>query len=434
MGAAVGHEPRSAETLDTRRLKVLISAYACEPGKGSEPGVGWNVAVEAARHHEVWVITRANNQSVIEAELSRKPIPTLHMVYYDLPRWARWWKRGAIRTRVYYYLWQIALYSVVRQLHRTIRFDLTHHVTFVKYWMPSLLPLLPVPFLWGPVGGGESAPRPFQIDCGWRGRLYEVLRSIVRRCCEMDPLVKAAARRSALTLAVTEATAQRLATIGAKHVEISSEAGLNAAERSYLDDLRSPAIGEPVRFLSLGNLLHLKGFHLGLRAFAVANLPHSEYWLVGDGPYRTQLQRLARNLGIEDKVHFWGFLPRSEALVKLGLCHILVHPSLHDSGGWVCLEAMAAGRPVICLDLGGPGAQVTSETGFKIAARDPEQAVQDLARAMAGLAKDPQLRARMGRAGKDRVAAEYAWERKGEILTVFYQQLAGTTQRRVQSA
>src|SRR2546430_4418443 len=42
------------------------------------------------------------------------------------------------------------------------------------------------------------------------------------------------------------------------------------------------------------------------------------------------------------------------------------HPSLHDSGGWVCLEAMAAGRPVICLDLGGPGYQVTEESGIKI--------------------------------------------------------------------
>ena len=66
---------------------------------------------------------------------------------------------------------------------------------------------------------------------------------------------------------------------------------------------------------------------------------------------------------------------------------MLVHPSLHDSGGWVCLEAMAAGKPVICLDLGGPGEQVTRETGFKIPALDPDQAVKDMARAMAVLAR-----------------------------------------------
>ena len=176
--AAVGHGPPGAATSDPRRLKVLISAYACEPGKGSEPGVGWNVTVEAARRHDVWVITRANNRPMIEPELARNPMPSLHMVYYDLPRWTRWWKRGARGTRLYYYLWQLALYSVARRLHQEIRFDVTHHVTFVTYWMPSLIPFLPAPCLWGPVGGGESAPKALQVDGGWRGRLFEGLRSI----------------------------------------------------------------------------------------------------------------------------------------------------------------------------------------------------------------------------------------------------------------
>jgi glycosyltransferase involved in cell wall biosynthesis len=405
-------------------LKVLLSAYACEPGRGSEPGVGWNVAVEAARRHDVWAITRANNRPVIEAELARNPMPSLRMVYYDLPRWARWWKRGARGVQLYYYLWQLGLYSVIKRLHRTIAFDVTHHVTFVKYWVPSLLPCIPAPFLWGPIGGGESAPKSLQADCGWRGSLYEVLRRIARACGERDPLVLATARSSAIALAVTEETARRLHAIGAKHVELSSQVGLSAAERAYLGELDSPTASGPVRFLSLGNLLHLKGFHLGLRAFAASNLADAEYWLIGDGPYRRQLERLARSLGIEDKVYFWGFLPRAEALVKLGQCHVLVHPTLHDSGGWVCLEAMAAGRPVICLDLGGPAVQVRNETGFKIPALQPDQVVKDMARAMARLATDSRLRVRMGQAAKDRVASKYTWERKGEFLSALYEELA----------
>ena len=98
--------------------------------------------------------------------------------------------------------------------------------------------------------------------------------------------------------------------------------------------------------------MHWKGFHLGLRAFACANLPDAEYWILGDGAELNQLQILADNLGIAQRVKFWGKLSREETLNKLRDCHVLVHPSLHDSGGWVCLEAMAAGRPVICLDLG----------------------------------------------------------------------------------
>jgi glycosyltransferase involved in cell wall biosynthesis len=423
-GAGVSHDACSAAKADTRRLKVLISAYACEPGKGSEPGVGWNIVVQAARRHDVWAITRANNRPAIEAELARSPVPGLHMVYYDLPPWMRWWKRGARGARLYYYLWQLALYRVARRLYRRTSFDVTHHVTFVKYWTPSLLPFLPAPFLWGPVGGGESAPMSFQVNCGWRGTLYEVLRRIATWCGEKDPLVLATARRSAVALAATEDTAQRLRAIGAKDVAIWSQVGLSEAERSYLGDLSPPTAGAPVRFLSLGNLLHLKGFHLGLRAFAAAQLGHSEYWLVGDGPYRSHLEHLARRLRIEDKVRFWGSLPRGEALVKLGMCHVLVHPTLHDSGGWVCLEAMAAGKPVICLGLGGPAAQVTRETGFTIPALDPDQAVQGTALAMGLLARDPHLRARMGEAGKCRVASHYAWERKGDVVSSVYRRLA----------
>ena len=154
-------------------MKVLLSAYACEPGKGSEPGVGWNWVRQIARFAEVWVITRANNRPVIEQALEREPLPNVHWVYFDLPRWARFWKKGQHGVHLYYYLWQIGIYFLAKRLHREVGFDLVHHVTFVNYWMPSFLSLLPPPFVWGPVGGGESAPKAFYRTFSWRGRLYE---------------------------------------------------------------------------------------------------------------------------------------------------------------------------------------------------------------------------------------------------------------------
>jgi len=140
-----------------------------------------------------------------------------------------------------------------------------------------------------------------------------------------------------------------------------------------------------MRFISMGRLLHWKGFHLGLQSFAKANLPDAEYWILGIGPEQARLKRLAEQLKIAHQVKFWDRLPREESLQKLAQSHVLVHPSLHDSGGWVCIEAMATGRPVICLNLGGPGVQVTDETGIKVLAQTPEQAVQDLAQAMANV-------------------------------------------------
>jgi glycosyltransferase involved in cell wall biosynthesis len=420
MGYEVSHEERGTEKADTRPLKVLISAYACEPGKGSEPGIGWNVAREVALRHEVWVVTRANNRAAIEAELARRPSPHLHPVYYDLPRWARWWKRGSRGIQLYYYLWQFGIYSLVRRLHRDVRFDVVHHVTLKKYWMPSLLGLLPVPFVWGSVGGGESAPRAFRWRPGSREGLYEAARDIARWCGEQDPLVLLTARRSELALADTEQTADRLRALGARQVRVVEEAGVSETDLSLLGALPVPPDAKPLRFLSLGRMLGWKGFHLGLRAFAAANLADSEYWLIGDGPHSVGLRRLARTLGIEERVRFWGALPWADAVAKLAQCHVLVHPSLHDSAGSVCLEAMAAGRPVICLDLGGPGLQVTQQTGLSIPAHTPDQVVRDLAAAMVKLAEDPQLRCRIGRAGKERVASTYMWRGKGELFSDHY--------------
>ena len=380
------------------------------------------MARELARRHEVWVITRSNNRPVVERELALDPAPGLRFEYFDLPAWARWWKRGQRGVQLYYYLWQIGAYLTARRLCRGVDFDVVQHVTFVKYWSPSFMALLPKPFVWGPVGGGESAPSPFLRDVSLRGMAYEALRDAARRAGERDPFVRLTARRSALALATTEQTAARLRALGAGDVRLFSQLGASETE---LEDLARHA-GDgvhPARFISIGRLLHWKGFHLGLRAFARAGIPGSEYWIVGDGPERERLRTLAEGLGVADRVTFLGDLPRHEVFDKLGECAVLIHPSLHDSGGMVCLEAMGCGRPVVCLNLGGPAVQVTEETGYKVPAPDPRRAVEGLAEAMSALALDPEARARMGRAARRRVEEHFDWERKGAQIEAYFEEL-----------
>ena len=405
-------------------MKILISAYSCEPHQGSEPGVGWNIVREVAKYHQVWVLTRPDESgAIIEAELQLNPVPNLHFVYFTLPFWQdsrRWGQSGAMQ--IHYYLWQIQAYFKAMRLHREIGFDLIHHVTFVKYSSPSFLSLLPVPFVWGPVGGGESAPQSFWHDFSFSARLYEIARSAVRSIGEKDPFVRLTARRSAVVISTTEDTAKRLYKMGVEQVQISPESGLSDEDISLLAHYPLPDYA-PVRFISMGRLLHWKGFHLGLQAFAKAGLLDAEYWILGDGSELQRLKYLTAKLGISTQVKFWGRLPRQETLSKLGESHVLVHPSLHDSGGWVCMEAMAAGRPVICLNLGGPASQVTEETGFKIAAEHPEQATEDLAKAMVRLANDSELRVKMGRAGQKLIRELHSWQSKGKQLTHLYQEL-----------
>jgi glycosyltransferase involved in cell wall biosynthesis len=377
---------------------------------------------QIARFHQVWVITRANNRMPIEKSLSKQPLPNVHWVYFDLPRWASFWKRKQRGVHIYYYLWQLAIYFVARKLHRKTAFDIVHHVTLGQYWVPSFLALLPAPFFWGPVGGGESAPWTFWWGFSSVGKLYELVRNLARTSASINPMARADANRCRIALATTEQTAVRLKNLGAKRVRVHPQFGLN---RSEVQSLGSFPVRQsvPFRLISMGRLVHWKGFHLSLRAFAEfrARYPESEYWIVSRGPESDRLKAMAKDLGLEKSVVFWGgFSTLHEVYAKLAECDVLIHPALHEAFGNVCLEAMAAGRPVICLDLGGPALQVTEETGIKVAATAPEQVVHDLAVALSRLADDPSLRVKLGQAGRRRAEQDFNWDAKGEWINRLY--------------
>jgi glycosyltransferase involved in cell wall biosynthesis len=342
-------------------------------------------------------------------------------IYFDLPGWARFWKKGSRGLRLYYFLWQLGAYFLSRRLNQRVRFEAAHHLTFGTYWLPSFLCFLPIPFFWGPVGGAESAPRLLRKSLGLRGRIYELLRDMGRAIGNANPLVRMNARRAALVLSKTQDTKDCLESLGAERVVVCSEVGLTAAE---IYSMRGFPMrnGAPFRLLSVGRLIHWKGFALGLKAFAQFHrqFPASDYWIIGEGPERKSLERLARQLGVSKSLRFLGSLPRAQALEKLLECDVLVHPSLHDSGGWVCVEAMAAGRPVICLDLGGPATQVTVHTGIKVSAGSPTRVVQDLAMAMGELAQNRSYRERLGKNAQQRVQECFRWETKGEWIDRVY--------------
>lgn len=407
-------------------MKILISAYACEPCQGSEPGVGWNVVREVSKYYDVWVLTSNCHRLAIESELERNPQPQLNFVYLDPFNLQINWHQNGKKTQkwvyIHYYLWQIKAYFVSLSLHKKIGFDILHHVTYVKYTSPCFLCFLPIPFILGPVGGGELIPAQFWQNLSFSSRIYEFVRNLACIIGEYDPVVRLTAKRSVLAWATTEDTAHRLRQIGAKNVQVYSQLGISQAELVSLGNYTKPD-AYPIRFISVGRLIHWKGFHLGLAAFAQANLANAEYWVIGEGYERQNLEKITQELGMSKYVKFWGNLSHDETLNKIANCHILIHPSLHDSGGLVCLEAMAAGLPVICLNLGGPAVQVTEETGWKIQVDTPEKVIQNIAQAMILLTKDADLRLRMSQAGKQRVRDYFSWELKGSFIAQCYQNI-----------
>ena len=406
--------------MDRKRLKVLLSAYACEPGKGSEPGVGWNLALQVARYHDVTVITREDNRPHIEGELASRPVTNLQFVYFDFNR--RGFGGSVLGTNARYYWWQLGAYRVARKLHQTKAFDLVHHVTYARYWSPSLMFRLRIPFVWGPVGGGESTPRALRRSLHISARSTELMRDVARWAGEHDPLVRATAKWAVVALATTEETADRLRVLGAKRVVVHPNVGLSDQECERLSSIdRSKE--STIKFLSVGRLIHTKGFDIGLRAFAQARIPGAEYLIIGDGPERRYLESVARQLDVERQVRFLGARPRVEVLQHLTSAQALVHPSLHDSGGFVCAEAMAAGIPVICLDTGGPGYLVPCEAGIKVNATLESNTIELLADAMRIVANNPQLRETLGRHGRRYVRQNLTWEAHGCYLAELYQEV-----------
>jgi glycosyltransferase involved in cell wall biosynthesis len=402
-------------------MRVLISACACEPGAGSESAVGWHWVRQVSRLHEVWAITWAGNRDAIEKSLATKPLPNVHWVYFD-PRWARLSREGQRSFHVHYYLWQLGVYFVGRRLHRNVKFDLVHHVTVGSFWFPSFLALLPVPFIWGPIGAGLAAPRIFWKEFSLRGKVNEWLRAAALSLVHFDPVRARTEDRACVILAVSPETARQVRSRNQHKVSLFTQVGLDTSEFDRLDDSGPNGSGS-FTLLSVGRLLHWKGFALAIKAFAILHevFPDSQYWVVGDGPEKTKLTELSISLGLAECVHFVSSLSRRDYLARLRSCDAMVYPSMHEPGAFVIVEAMAAGKPVVCLDLGEPALQVTDGTGIKVPITSPEQVVSDLAGAMLRLARDPDLRIRLGTAARRRVRQQFDWDKKGIFITKLYE-------------
>lgn len=413
-----------------RRLRVLISAFACNPrgATGGEDVLGWHVVEYVAGYHETWVITGSYNRPWIEEALAQRPRPSLHVEYLNLPAPWRWLQGFQGGIQCYAYLWQIAAYRVARRLHRRHVFDLFHHVTYANDWMASFTgALLPVPYVRGPGGGAHRVPPPFLSEFSLTGRVWEHWRSIGQWLFRHDPFFVRGQQRAQAILVCTQEALQAVEPRWRQKAHLCPVNGISAEDLHRLSP--SPGAVGVGKFLvlSAGKLLRLKNFPVALQAFqrlaeAYADV---EYEVIGDGPDRPVLERMVHRLGLNGRVRLTPWMPRRQFLETLQTCDVFLFPSLRDGGGAVVIEAMAAGKPVVCLGLGGPGLHVTDECGIKVPASTPERVVRDLAAALEQLYVNEPLRRRMGGAGRRRLEEEYRWDRLAGRLLAIYAQAVG---------
>ena len=398
-------------------MKLLLSAYACEPNKGSEPGVGWEWAQEIARlGHEVWVLTRANNKENIETELAKSsPVKNLNFLYYDLPSWTlrRWWKKRERGIHLYYLLWQWGAFLLAKKVHATERFDQVHHITFVTIRQPSFMGNLGIPFIFGPVSGGERAPQRLRKGYRWRNKILEVFKDLSNFLIKFDPLMRRTFKQAEWIYVTSKWNISLLPRKYRKKASVLLPIGFNSNELPGLDEgSQNPATNGSFKVLYLGNLLYMKGMHLGIPAFArlLQKRPDAKLTLVGSGPDGHHWRTIAEKLGVEDRIDW---IPRQDRQTLSALYtanDAFIYPTVQDPGGIVILEALAHGLPVVCLNHRGAGIMVDKTCGLtvEVSGLNEEQTIQALADRLLQLAQDPAKRHCLSN-GAVRKAKEFGW-------------------------
>jgi glycosyltransferase involved in cell wall biosynthesis len=396
-------------------MKVLISAYACEPGRGAEPGVGWNLVRELAENHELWVLTRAKHQREV-LDCGESWIEKVNWVFIDPPKWLTFWKTGRRGLYPFYALWQREAWRAGKKLQQSVGFDIVHHLTFGQYWVPTPLVNLGPPFVYGPVGGGESTPPGLYQYYSTKGKIREFFRDAIRQWLPAVPTFKEWYLGAAWSFAATKDTEDALRRIGVEKLEILPQSGIgdgDEAERFCEGREKIEKTGsEVLKLVSACRLEHWKAVDLAIEAVALAKemgVP-VKYSILSFGPEEKALKHLVGQLGLQDDIEFTGKLPLIEDVFeRVSEADALVHPALHEAFGQSCLEAMALGTPVVCMDWAGPGLIVTEETGYKVVPTSRSETIHGLAESIAACYSDKLAGLSKGLAASERAREAFCW-------------------------
>jgi glycosyltransferase involved in cell wall biosynthesis len=333
-------------------MRVLVSAYACEPSRGSEPEAGLQMVLAAATRHDVWVITRENNLPSLQAFLDHHPLgDRIHSLGLDVDGLPRRIKKrtGLLGMHWYYDLWQRRLAEFATRLDRELDFDVTHHATFAAYWTRAGVAEVGKPLVWGPVGGGVESPLGLLPVLGFRGIAGDAYREVARPVMFWVTRARRTARRARVVLVQNPETAHRLRL---DHPATVLPNALCAAD-AVIPTGESNSIGDP-RVVTAARLVGWKGTTLAIACLKHIRHPRVTLDVYGAGPQRDRLLRLSRRLGLSERVRLRGTVPRDDLLSALEQASVLLHPALHEEAGFVIAEALALGTPVVSLDRGGP--------------------------------------------------------------------------------
>ncbi|WP_420457142.1 glycosyltransferase family 4 protein [Rubrivirga sp.] len=403
------------------RPRLLLGCYTCHPTLGSEPFVGWNRVVQAARFGDVDVLLCAGEAEaeVLEAAVEREGLSgrvRFHTVEHTkLERVAQRVPGGFYPT---YRRWQRRALRLAQRLHARRPYDLAHQVTFCGYREPGDLWRLDVPFVWGPVGGTQNTPAAF-LDTATVGMaVTERLRTVANRVQLRGRRVRQAAAAADVLLAANSTGKRDLEGVLGRPVRQLLETGTGpvGVEKRWAE--REPG---PFRLLWAGQLNPTKGLRLAVQALADLRAadgdPDVKLIVVGDGPERDVVADVPG-------VDWRGWIPRPDLIDLYAKADAFAFTSLRDTSGNVMLEALAAGLPVVYLDHQGAHDVCSGDCGVPVPVTTPDDVVRRIAQAVTALATDPARYDRLSRGAIER-ARSLGWRANGDAVNALYAQALG---------
>lgn len=408
------------------RFKILVSAYAASPYKGSEAGVGWGYISALSKYHDLWVIVEGEKfRTDIEQYLEEQPEFGQRVHFYFIQKQRNRWLRKLWPPSYYRYYrhWHQDTYLLAQKLHEQVGFDLAHQLTMVGFREPGYLWNLDIPFVWGPVGGMGRFPWRFLPVVGGYGALYYLsynfynwLHMNFLRRPRRAAIVASSGLANGL-IAATPETQNGASKYWGCSSTVLAEVGL---PHKPLLQIRERVPGEPLRLVWTGQHIPRKALNLALQA--VSRLPAELNWelhVLGKGRQTIVWQQLAIKLGIKLRCHFHGWIPREQVLNVTKSAHLMLITSLRDLTSTVTVEALALGLPIVCLDHCGFAEVVNETCGVKIPVTTPDEVVAAMTRSIENLAKDETKRQTLANGALLR-ARDFAWEEKARVVDQIY--------------
>jgi len=369
-------------------MKVLLSAIACHPELGSEAKVGWEAALAVAEQNECHVMAHVAAQKAIEKKQAEGIANRINFHYFGDPfTWHPSRFIARIQSWLIFRKWQARLLPFACALHQQHRFDVTHHVTYVTWRVASPLWQLPIPFIWGPIGGTASLPREFFGILSAPSKLFEIARQASNLVASRSRAFLDCAEQSSVVVAANEETeiffrrfrpTAPIARLSPVFFSTQQIAVLRDSPRS------TPMPGRPLRLFAGGNLEGRKGVALALEAIAELKKRRVgvEYTFGGHGPELHSLQNFAQRLGIDDRVDFHEVFQKEEYIRCLKESDVYFLPSFRETTPITLLEAALAGCYPVVVDNSGAGEIVRRIGGKVVPAHNKAQVVTELADAL----------------------------------------------------